>query len=256
MPVPQAYDAPLRRAFVHGFIAVAAVAALPAWAGPLGTVRSDLNIINPGDAYFDGASYSRTANISLTAGSGNGSQTLTIVPLATAITFFGTGGVGVSPSGAASGTTSAVVNLTVPATGTGLGWGFSIQAVASTLAGQSSLTQSWAGAVNQLTWSKDGTGLVATGGTFIETTEILGDWSAASAHTAATYSSGYSLLSNFVFNGTYTVVSVQTTNYQGTGPLLSFTLETVPEPASMALLGAGCAALLGVARRRRRAPAA
>ncbi len=229
-------------------LAAMAASTSAGWAAVQGTSRTTTFVIDPGGSSFVGASGTSTTQIGLNNSAGSLNQTVNLLPLATSIQVSGTGGANTSVSSAADFTTSFPVTITSPG-GSGVGWQLGFQIGAGTTSGQSPLTDTIVGGLHQLSLFLNPSGFIVNGSPYTATVEILGDWSGSASHTTATHSAGYTVLDDFVFDGTYTRYSVQNTNFQGSGPSISFSL--VPEPGTMAVLSVGLLGA-GIARRRAR----
>ena len=218
--------------------------------------RDTTTTINPGAAVdFSGASYIYANYIHFNNVAGtDGASNLSLQSNATGITFSGLGSTVVTPPTVPDGTTTAnIVAVSPGGTGQGFFFGYS--------GGDGGFLSSGVlGGKYDLAFSGGGQNALDAGGTFLSTVKILGDYSSASSHTAATYSSDYLVTQNFVYTGGYTYFTVQTTNFQGNNPTIAFsllgaTVGSVPEPATwgMMILGFGMA---GAALRRRQKGAA
>ena len=222
-------------------------------AGPLSIERDTVTTINPGAAgTFAGASFDYANTIKFDKGTGSVGYILNTLPAATGITISALGLSTVSPSSLPDGANSAPVTVTGDSTGSG-GWSFHYVGQSSSTPGNSYITNMISGGMYALEFSGGGSNFVDAGNTFDSLVSIMGDFSAGTLHSAVTYGAGYSLVGDFVFNGTYTNVEVKTTSYAlGVNPQIDFTLfgNTVPEPGTLALVGAALAGLVATRKRK------
>jgi hypothetical protein len=239
---------------------VFAVVAAPALAVPLQLTRDTLTVVDTGAAgTFAGAQFSYSNNIGFDTGTGTLNTNLLTVPASTGISIYGLGSSVATPSSTPDGTPSTPVSVTSDGSA-GSGWGFSYAGAASSVAGNSFLTNTTFGTRYALDFSGGGTNFVDLGGRFTSTVKILGDFSAASAHTAVSFGAGYALLQDFVFDAinNLTLVQVETTQYDGTNPGIHFLLlgdelrAHVPEPSMPFLMALALLALASMRMRRAR----
>lgn len=215
------------------------------------TERDTTTTINPGAAAdFSGASYNylNVIHFNTVAGT-DGATNLTIEPGAQNVTFTGLGNTVVTPPTLPAGSTGGVITAVSPG-GTGQGFVFSYSGGDNGFLSSGVMSGRY-----DLTFNGGGTGIVDTGGTFLSTVQILGDYSATTAHTIATFSSDYTVLQNFVYSAGYTYFTVRTTNFQTNSPAISFSLlgaSAVPEPATWAMMLVGFGMVGATMRYRRR----
>ena len=213
--------------------------------------RDTVTTIAPGVAgTFAGADFSYSTDLYFT-GSGTWTSQWQFESTASNTSVTGFGGVVATPTSIAAGTPQAMINATVPA-GNAAGLDIYYSGSSSATPGASFLTTADVGRYT-LTFSGGGTNGVDSGGTFDSTVRILGNWSAPASHSALSFGTGYSVLEDFVFNGAFTTVEVQTTDYDGVNPGIGFTLYgntvAVPEPGEWSLLCAGALVLVSRSRR-------
>ena len=204
------------------------------------------------------ATYANTIDFDTVAGMY--SATVNPVAAATGTYFTGFGGSSVLPGTAADGSTPVLITLTSPG---GAGPGLQVRLCRRRIANARrephhplrvpAAKTSCPMPVAARIFSSDG-------GLFTSTVVISGDWSSAASHSAATFASGYSLISDFVYDSVLNVtdLAVSTSNYQDVNPSIAFDLYgsavPVPEAADWAMMMPGLVAL-GLAWRRRRATA-
>lgn len=217
--------------------------------------RSTVTTVYPGAiGTFAGASFSYANTITLNTTPGTLLNAVSIRPGAVGISFGGLNGVNTDVSSAPNGTTTQNVKITSAGL-SGSAWRFGFNGTASATPGQTFLTQSFVAGHHVLSFNGGGLNFVDSGGTFTSDVKILGDWSESAVHTAPTFGAGYAILSNFAFDSTYTDFTVQTTNYNGTNPSISFDLEerlatVIPAPASLPLMLTGVIGLMAARSRR------
>lgn len=116
---------------------------------------------------------------------------------------------------------------------------------------------------NVLHFNGGGTGFLDAGGIFVDNIFITGDWSGLGTnsgnHTGLTFSSGYSVINDFVYDpmNNWTLLTISTGAFDGLNPGIDFFLigsSAVPEPSTWALMLAGFG-LVGATLRRRSATA-
>lgn len=215
--------------------------------------RDSITTIAPGAVgTFSGSDFSYGSDLYFT-GSGSWSSQWSFESTASAISVTGFGGVNVTPTSLPAGTALATITATVPAGGAA-GLDIYYSGDSSATPGASFLTTTMALNRYALTFAGGGVNGVNDGGTFDSTVRILGNWSSPSSHSALTFGAGYSLVQDFVYNGAFTTVEVQTTDYDGVNPSIDFTLygntAAVPEPGVWSLLCVGALVLFMRARRR------
>ena len=211
-------------------------------ASPTVYFRDSTTTINPGPSgTFAGSDFSYGTELYF-AGSGSWSSQWSFESTATGIAINGIGGVTATPTSVPAGTPLTTINATVPAGGVG-GLDIYYSGDSSATPGASFLTTATALDHYVLAFAGGGTNGVDDGGTFDSTVRILGNWSSPTSHSALSFGSGYTLVQDFVFNGAFTTVEVQTTDYDGVNPSIDFTLYgntvAVPEPSGWALLCVG-----------------
>ncbi len=221
-------------------------------ASPSVVFRDSVTTVAPGSAgTFVGSDFSYDTDLYFT-GSGTWSSQWQFESTASTASLTGFGGVSVTPTSVPAGTAVATIDATVPASG-GAGLDIDYSGSSSATSGASFLTTTTALDRYALTFTGGGTNGVDDGGTFDSTVRILGNWSSPSSHGALTFGAGYTLIQDFVFNGAFTTVEVQTTDFDGVNPTIDFTLYgstvPVPEPSEWSLLVAGALVLAVRARR-------
>jgi hypothetical protein len=242
-------------------IFVAASGQAFAQSAPGSIERYTYTYVTPGAPDFSASSfvYNNTINFDGTAGSIF--PTVNFQSVATGIDLYGQGSTTIDPTSAPDHTPFVVTTIDSPG-GSGQGWGFDYNGVASATAGSSFLTFGVVSGHYALTFSGGGTNLVDAGGRFLSSVIIDGDWSDPASHTTATYSAGYFIDSDFVYDSgsNKTVFTIETDDYQtGTDPSISFALlggtaGAVPEPSTWAMMSLGLAGIgfLGLRARRGR----
>lgn len=168
--------------------------------------------------------------------------------------FSASGAVTVAPDGLVPATPSPIpYTLTHDGSGPGA-WRLDYDGVATDVPGRTFLTTSIIGGRFALTFAGGGSGAIDPGGLFRTSVVIDGDWADPANRTGATFNAGYTLTSDFIVSGS-TLVSVETLNWDGVNPGLSFTLfggmapSPVPVPGALGLLLAGLAGLAATRRR-------
>lgn len=239
------------RKFWAAGLFVAAVSG-SAWAAPIAIERFSYTYITPSGVDFGGSSFLYTNTVNFDSGAGTVGGTLSFRPVAFNIVLYGQSATTITPTSLPDHTPSTPILVTSPG-GSGQGYGFDYLGLASTVPGDSFITPGIVGGKYALTFAGGGTGTVGNGARFVSIASITGDYSSAASHTGLSFSPGYVLDENFTFAGGQTRVVVETTNYTGVDPNLSFSLlgggVAVPEPASFAIVGMG---LLGLVYRRHR----
>lgn len=239
------------RKFWAAGLFVAAVSG-SAWAAPIAIERFSYTYITPSGADFGGSSFLYTNTVNFDTGAGTVGGTLSFRPVAFNISLYGQGATTITPTSVPDHTPSTVISVVSPG-GTGQGYGFDYLGLASTVPGASFITPGIVSGRNALTFSGGGFGSVDNGARFVSIASITGDFSSPLSHTGLSFSPGYVVNENFTFAGGQTRVVIETDNYTGVDPNLSFSLlgdaVAVPEPASFAIVGMG---LLGLIYRRRR----
>lgn len=216
--------------------------------------RYTYSYIDPGAAgTFSGAALVYNNSFRIADGfSGDAFYTVSARPLATGITFYAVNGATIDPTSSPDGTP--VTNVKVTGNGgDGQGWGFDYAVVASPVAGQSFLQQDVVDGHYVLRFNGGGAGLLPSGARFLSSVVIQGDWTAPASHSPVSYGAGYTVDQDFAFDGTSTRFTIETSNYNGTGPSIGFYLigAPVPEPGTWALLLLGLGPLVALQARRR-----
>ena len=229
-----------------------AVGAGPGWANPIPIERFSYTYITPSGADFSGSSFFYTNTVNFDTGAGILGGTLNFRPVAFNIVLYGQGATTITPTSVPDHTPLTAISMVSPG-GPGQGYGFDYLGLASTVPGASFIMPGVVGGRNALTFSGGGTGTVANGARFVSIASITGDFSSPLLHTGLSFSPGYVLDENFTFSGGQTRVVVETNDYIGVDPNLSFSLlggaVAVPEPASFAIVSM---TLLGLVYRRQR----
>ncbi len=233
------------RKLLTGSLLVATFAG-SAWAAPIAIERYSYTYITPSGFDFGGSSFVYTNTVNFDSGAGTLNGTLNFRPVAFNISIYGQGSTVVTPSSVPDHTPSAVITAISPG-GPGQGYGFDYRGLASTVPADGFLTPGIVGGRYALNFAGGGTGTVANGARFVSIASITGDFSDPSMHTGLSFSPGYAVEENFTYAGGQTRVVIETTNYTGVDPNLSFALlgraSAVPEPKSLFVLAVG---LLGL----------
>lgn len=238
-------------------IAIASAFAGAAWAAPVTVSRDTVTTVATGAAgTFAGASFTYDNTMRFDTGTGSYGVTLNTNAASRNTTLNGLGASTVSPTTLPDGVNSAGISITGDASGNG-GWHFNYIGDASSVFGESYLTNTIISGRYALAFNGGGFNLIDTGGVFTSTVVIDGDWSDSASHTALSFGAGYTLLNDFSYDGgtNKTTVKVQLASWDGTNPDIAFALlgaRALPEPGALPLVAL---ALLGGALARRRSAA-
>lgn len=230
---------------------LAAVLLLPTAAAAQIAERYTYTYITPGSLPdFSDSSFVYNNTFNLKPGATAFDFNFSIVPGAQGINTYGINGTTTSPTSVPDGSSSYLFTVT-PTASPDQGFGLDYFGGATGFIASTTVGGRYA-----LGFSGGGTSGVDIGGRFVSSVVLLGDWSSAASHTPVSYGSGYSVLQDFVYDGTNTRFVISTDDFQGTSPGISFSLlgariGAVPEPATWSMMIVGFGAVGASVRRRR-----